>query len=155
MTWRTILREGNEKKYSLELRLSYKLPHTACMRRSPEDEPSRAIPNRELAPSTSEIEGLIELGMKDEALRRARLNLRQNPITAKALGEALDAILTLADRPKPWANLVESAYERLPKRERPAVRCLVMSLRNACRNYEGGGRNLGLNEAENPLTIVA
>jgi hypothetical protein len=83
------------------------------------------------------MDGLIKLGMKSEALRLARLSLRQNAITPQAFSEAMNAIQTLADKIKPWAKLVESAYERLPKRKRPAVRFWVMAFRNCSRDHEG------------------
>src|ERR1041384_5706091 len=50
---------------------------------------------------------------------------------------ALNANLTHADRVKSWTKLVESAYERLPKRQRPAVRFLMISFRNSCHNPDG------------------
>ncbi len=85
----------------------------------------------------SEMDGLIELGMKAEALRRARTILKQSPITAEAFNDALNAIQTLTGRIKPWAELVEAAYMRLPKRQRPRSRFWIMAFRNASRNHEG------------------
>ena len=60
--------------------------------------------------------------MKKEALGLARRLLKARTIAAPTFAQALNAIFTLADSVKPWKSLVESAYERLPKRQRGSVR---------------------------------
>jgi hypothetical protein len=79
----------------------------------------------------------IKLSMKDDASQRARKALKQKVITATAFNAALDAILSFEVGGTSWTRLVESAYERLPKRERPAVRFLMMSFRSSCLNHDG------------------
>jgi tetratricopeptide (TPR) repeat protein len=83
------------------------------------------------------MEGLIALGMKHEALRLARRNLYRNPIASQEFNDALNAILTLADRTKPWATAVEAAYERLLKRDRALVRFWMISFRSSTGDYKG------------------
>lgn len=83
------------------------------------------------------MEGLISLGMKTDALKLARRYLRDSPINARLFNGALNAIMTLADKTKPWVKTVETAYDRLPKREQPAVRWLMMAFRSACRDHAG------------------
>jgi hypothetical protein len=117
--------------------LSYRLGYSANMKRIPEDNSRNTIESQLQTSFLSEMDGLVELGMKDESLRRARHALKQKVIKAKGFNEALNALLTHADRVKAWAKLVESAYERLPKRQRPAIRFLMMSFRNSCHNPDG------------------
>ena len=58
-------------------------------------------------------------------------------MTAQAFNDALNAILTLADKLKPWTPLVESAYERLPRHDRPSARFFIMSFRSVRHDHEG------------------
>lgn len=84
----------------------------------------------------AEMDGFITLGMKEDALRLARLNLEQNTVTVEKFNDALNAIQVFADKTRPWTAVVESAYEHLSKREKPAVRFLMMSFYNASPNHE-------------------
>lgn len=77
------------------------------------------------------------LGTKSERLRRARHALKQCPIAAASFNEALNEILTFERRRQKWTPLVEDAYRRLLKRERPAVRFMMMSFRSSCFDHAG------------------
>ncbi len=60
------------------------------------------------------LSGHVDLGMKREALRTARRKLNDSIMTAKALNDALNAILTNADGLKSWTQTVESSYSFCP-----------------------------------------
>ena len=85
----------------------------------------------------NEFSDYVDPGMKREALREARRRLNDPIMTAGAFNDALNAILTHADKLKPWTNMVETAYERLPKRERPSARFFIMSFRAGRHDYDG------------------
>src|SRR5260221_43976 len=78
----------------------------------------------------------VDLGRKREALQSARRRLRDPIMTAEAFNDALKAILTHSGKLESWTQLVESAYERLPKRERPSARFFVMSFRSGHHDHE-------------------
>src|SRR5262245_3931006 len=71
--------------------------------------------------AAQELDGLVELGMKSKALGEARRILQGKPITAESFKAAVDAILTLGDRLKSWASVIESAYARLQRPDQLAV----------------------------------
>jgi hypothetical protein len=98
--------------------LSNAFGYASAMSAISDNDPQKSNTNAGQLARDSEIDGLIALGMKHEALRLARRNLHRDPITAQEFNDALNAILTLGDRTKPWAKAVEAAYERLPKRDR-------------------------------------
>src|SRR5436190_22743721 len=75
-----------------------------------------------------ELIGLVELGMKCDALREACGVLKQTAVTAELFNAALHAALILADRLKSWAPLVESAYGRLSKRGQREACSSMLSL---------------------------
>jgi hypothetical protein len=75
--------------------------------------------------------------MKRDALGLAGRLLKSRRLPASAFNEALDAILTLANSVKRWRPLVESAYRRVPKRDRGSVRFWMMAVRSACGDHEG------------------
>ncbi|MEI9962175.1 MAG: hypothetical protein WDM76_13895 [Limisphaerales bacterium] len=85
----------------------------------------------------SELNGLVGLGMKHEALKLVHRILKQPNITAKDFNDALDAILTLADKTKSWTPVVEAAYARLPERDQQTVRHWMLYFYNSCKNHEG------------------
>ena len=87
-----------------------------------------------------ELGGFVKLGMKREALKLARRTLKQADITAKAFNDALAAILTLADKCKPWTPVVEAAYAHLPKSDKQAVRHSMLYFYNSSRYYEAAGK---------------
>jgi hypothetical protein len=107
------------------------------MDRIPEFNPRWEAHRQPLFTTRSELQGLVETGMKKEALRLVRRILKTRPIAGPALAEALDTILTLADSVKPWQALAESAYRRLPKREQGAVRFWMMAIRSSCHDDKG------------------
>ena len=74
-----------------------------------------------------ELEGHLQLGMKEDALDLARQFLIRTSLNAKTFNAALDAILIQADRIKPWKPLVERAYTRLSKRDQRAVGSNMLS----------------------------
>src|SRR2546425_886004 len=74
-----------------------------------------------------ELIGLVELGMKCDALREARDVLKQTTLNAELFNAALHAVLILGDRLNSWAPLVESAYGRLSKRGQRAACCSMLS----------------------------
>lgn len=107
------------------------------MKRFPEFNPRRALPRLPTPSTLSELDGFVGAGMKKEALQLARQLLKAPRITAPTFAQALNTILTLSDTVKPWRALVETAYERVPKQSRGAVRFWIMSIRNACHDHEG------------------
>lgn len=106
------------------------------MKRTPEHIPR----NETQSQPTSELKGLVGLGMKHEALKLARRTLKQPDITAKIFDGALDAILTLADKCKPWTPVVEAAYARLPEPDQQAVRHWMLYFYNSCKNHEAAAK---------------
>jgi hypothetical protein len=107
------------------------------MQRFPKEDP-RPNTGQEQPPLTrSELEGFVDLGMKDEALRLARQQLRASGVNALTFNESVQAILILADKAKPWRRLIESAHERLPRSERQLTRFKMMAFRKVCSDYQG------------------
>jgi hypothetical protein len=84
----------------------------------------------------NELQGYVGVGMKREALKLARKTLRRTDIAEKDFSHALNAILTLADKCKPWTPVVEAAYARLSKRGKQIVRRWMLYFYNASRNHE-------------------
>src|ERR1051326_3592720 len=84
-----------------------------------------------------ELRRLIRLDMNDEALRCAREALKQKPLSAETFNAALDAIISVEEGKRRWAKLVESAYQRLPGRQRWAVRFMMMSFLAECQDHDG------------------
>jgi hypothetical protein len=107
------------------------------MKRTPEFDPRWTKHRQPAFTSRSELDGLVGAGMKKEALALARRLLKDPALTAPSFADAVNAILTFADSVKPWKPLVESAYERVPARKRGSVRFWIMSVRDACHDYEG------------------
>jgi hypothetical protein len=107
------------------------------MKRIPEFNPRWAPGRRPAFTTTTELDGLVRAGMKRDALALARCLLKAPTVAAPTFGDALSAILTLADSVKPWKPLVEAAYERVPKRQRGSVRFWLMAIRESCHDYEG------------------
>lgn len=107
------------------------------MRPRPENNPRQKSHEEHQASPIGELEGFLNLGMKHQALRLVRRTLESPVITADRLNDALDAILQLAGKLKPWTRLVESAYARLRKREHSAVRCSMIAFRNNSGDNEG------------------
>jgi hypothetical protein len=87
-----------------------------------------------------ELGGLTKLGMKREALRMARRLLKSRDTTSDDFSKALNAILTLADKCKPWTPAVETAYARLSKRDKQVVRRWMLYFYSSSRNYEAAGK---------------
>ena len=87
--------------------------------------------------TTTELDGLVSAGMKKEALALARRLLRAPVVAAPEFADALQAILILEDKVKPWKPLIEAAYERVPRHKRGSVRFWLMSVSHACHDHEG------------------
>jgi hypothetical protein len=110
------------------------------MNRNPERNLHKKNQRQQPAAGSSELEGLVEMGMKDEALRLARRTLKGDSITADTFNDALDAIIFFADGCKPWAKLVESAYARLSKRDRRSACSNLLSFHCCNHDYEAASR---------------
>jgi hypothetical protein len=99
--------------------------------------------NRDLAgleeqassPQIRELEGLTQLGMKNEALTMSFCLLSEEPAKAETFAAALDAILSHVTQMKPWKKLVENAYRRLSKTGKKKVRFLMLSFECGLGNY--------------------
>ncbi len=91
-------------------------------------------------PIAEELDAVVKLGMKREALRRARGILKQESITVELFHAAMNAIFPLADRLKPWSKLIEAAHARLPKRSQPSVRFWMLCLHCYTDNMEAAKR---------------
>src|SRR5437879_745575 len=66
--------------------------------------------------SITELEGFVGLGMKRDALRLARQFLKANPVNVERFCEAINTLLTLADKTRLWRHLVDAAFQKLSKR---------------------------------------
>lgn len=86
--------------------------------------------------STEELNEMVKLGMKREALSQARAILKQEHITTDLFHAAMNAIFPLADKLKPWSKLIEAAHARLPKRSQPSVRFWMLCLHCHTDNLE-------------------
>jgi len=82
-----------------------------------------ATPNKVVA----ELDGFVDLGMKREALRLVRRQLKEKPIAPDTLYAAVNAIVTIADTCKPWRPLVEAAHQTLSERGKRHVRFMMLS----------------------------
>src|SRR5256885_306394 len=88
----------------------------------------------------TELDGMVDLGMKREALRTARRALEEPRVTTQLFGSAMNAILTHQDRLKTWRRVVEAAYARLPKRRQRTVHFWMLSFHYSTRDYEAASR---------------
>jgi hypothetical protein len=84
--------------------------------------------------------GLSGLGMKREALTKARRALKSHDMTSNDFNNALNVILTHADKCKPWTPVVETAYARLQKRDKKAVRRWMLYFYCCSRNHEAASK---------------
>src|SRR5476651_1574443 len=84
--------------------------------------------------------GLSGLGMKHEALSKARRALKSRVMTCDDFNNALNIILTHADKCKPWTPLVEAAYARLQKRDKKAVRRWMLYFYCSSKNHEAASK---------------
>jgi hypothetical protein len=91
-----------------------------------------------------ELGGLTNLGMKREALRKARRMLKSRDMTGDDFNRALNAILTLADKCKPWTPVIEVAYARLQRRDKQAVRRWMLYFYCSSRNHEAASKFIPL-----------
>ena len=107
------------------------------MQRIPKEDPRPNTGQEQPSLAHSELEGFVDLGMKDEALRLARQQLRDPAVNALTFNESVQAFLTLADDHKPWKRLIESAHQRLPLGERQLTRFKMMAFRKLCSDYQG------------------
>jgi hypothetical protein len=105
--------------------------------RIPEFNPRWEAQRQPLFSTRSELDGLVRAGMKKEALRLVRRMLKSPTVREPAFSDALGTILSVADKVKPWKALVEAAYERLPRSDRPKVRFWMMSIRSSSKDYAG------------------
>ena len=110
------------------------------MNRIPEDDPRKTPQFQYQSPALRELNGLVGMGMKKEALKLARRLLKRETQTAEEFSETLDAILTLADKCKPWAPLVETAYARLSKRDQKTTRFWMLCFYISHHSYEAALR---------------
>ena len=106
-------------------------------KRIPEYNPRWAPARLPHPATTGELAGLSRRADEERGVGLGAPLLKARTIAAPTFGQALNAIFTLADSVKPWKSLVESAYERLPKRQRGSVRFWIMSIRNGCHDNEG------------------
>lgn len=100
----------------------------------------RGLPGLENPVAVNELDGLVGFGMKKEALALARRKLKAQHIRAADFNDVLNAILTLADRVKPWVPLVEAAYVRLSRRGQRSARFMMLCFHHNNRNYEAASR---------------
>ena len=92
------------------------------MKRNSENDSGHDARRPDSNAGSNELDGLVGLGMKKDALALARRILKTKSASADEFGNALNAILTHADKCKPWAPVVGATYERLPKRaQRPSA----------------------------------
>ena len=85
---------------------------------------------------TSELEGLVGMGMEKDALKLARQILETESIKASDFKCAVNAILILGDDVKSWRPLVESAFEHLSPREKRAATHVLIYVRGVCYDHE-------------------
>ncbi len=93
-------------------------------------------------PEANELDGLVAIAMKDDALRMARRAFKNPAISADVFNAALNAILTHADCTKAWTKLIDSAYARLTKRGQRAACFLMLGFHCGNHSYEVASRFL-------------
>jgi tetratricopeptide (TPR) repeat protein len=76
--------------------------------------------------SEVEIDGYLELGLVNEALKLAREIISRAKITAIGFNSALSAILQ-APRVKQWRQIVETSYNRLSRKDQGATRSNMLA----------------------------
>jgi hypothetical protein len=106
------------------------------MKRIPEVDPRGALDPQPAFTTTTELDGLIRAGMKKEALALVRRLLNEPSVATPTFAEAAMAILSLVGRADRWRAQMESAYERMPKRQRRAARFWLLSIRHGCLDHE-------------------
>ncbi len=93
-------------------------------------------------PAARELEGLLGIGLKDDALGMARRAFKKPVISADLFNAALDVVLTCVARPKSWTKLIDSAYARLSKRGKQAAGFLMLAFHGGIPNHEVAQRFL-------------
>ena len=83
-----------------------------------------------------ELEGYQQLGMEAEVLALCRKWLVENHFDGTIFFAVLHAILAHADRLSSWRQLIDSAYQRLPRSCRRESRCLMLSYFCCISDYE-------------------
>ncbi|MCL5097996.1 MAG: hypothetical protein M1608_10810 [Candidatus Omnitrophica bacterium] len=84
----------------------------------------------------AELEGLVGLGMKGQALRLVRRHFRGDSIDPDSFCAGLNAILTVVDGLKPWRPLVEAAYQKLSKRGKRQSRYMMLYFYCSLHDYK-------------------
>ena len=110
------------------------------MKRNPQDDPRKKAHSQHQTTGSTELDGWVSLGKKDEALRLARQQLKNPIMSGDDFQNSLSAILTVADQLRTWTPLVESAYARLSKRDRRAARFWMLSFHCCNCSYERASR---------------
>lgn len=83
------------------------------------------------------LKALVRSRRTRRAFPLVRRMLRARTISPDIFSEAVDAILSLTTRLGPWGDLVEAAYERIPKRHRHKARFDLMIFRSARGDHQG------------------
>jgi len=97
-------------------------------------------PTPDAAATVTELEGLVGLGMKKDALRLARRCLTTSAVNSDTFSEALRTILTLADTTRLWRPLVDAAYQKLSNRGKRAVRPWMLFFYSAVNDHAAASR---------------
>lgn len=96
--------------------------------------------SKRLHNSEGEIDGYIDLGMVNEALKLAREILSRAKITSKDFNNALSAVLQ-ANRVEPWRQIVEASYRRLSRKDQGAARSNMLGFYVSIDDSESAARH--------------
>jgi hypothetical protein len=83
-------------------------------------------PSRNEPQQINEIDGYMELGMREEALRQVHLTLNRSLLTPEQFNTSVFALLQ-TDRPESWRRTVEHAYGRLKQPQDDRVRSAMIN----------------------------
>jgi tetratricopeptide (TPR) repeat protein len=92
--------------------------------------------------SLRELDGVVCLGMRCDALRLARQLLRRRNLGAVVFAAAFDAMMIQGERSERRRRLIEEAYARLSTVDQRACRSRMLSLYWGAGDYEAAARFL-------------
>jgi tetratricopeptide (TPR) repeat protein len=90
--------------------------------------------------SADDLDGFAAMGMKRDALRLARQNLKNRVITAGLFNRSVNVILFQSDRLKSWSVLIEHAYARMSRREQGLARSWMFAYDYCLKDYARAAR---------------
>lgn len=95
-----------------------------------------------------EIDGYLELGLVDEALKLAREILSRAKIVAEDFNGAMSAVLQ-APRVNQWRQIVEAGYNKLSRKDQRAMRSAMLGFYFSIHDLDGAARHFPSLKAAN------